>query len=188
MRRLPHGFYQMEGRRRRCSASMLACAQWSVIVADLCGTSKPGPPNGGARLAGACRYADCLPARPTTRPGADRPAMRSAYERRPGGLRTGSPPSPPPRLIRPIVRLLPRSPRLSGPGPHQRPCRSGVSCPTRVRPQLFPSQRTSGIQSECHGDAGRDNAPPARCLVACRGSHLPAQGRDGRSRRISPRS
>jgi hypothetical protein len=37
----------------------------------------------------------------------------------PGGLRTGSPPSPPPRLIRPTVRLLPRSPRLSGPGPRQ---------------------------------------------------------------------
>jgi hypothetical protein len=30
----------------------------------------------------------------------------------PGGLRTGSPPSPPPRLIRPTVRRLPRSPRL----------------------------------------------------------------------------
>jgi hypothetical protein len=57
--------------------------------------------------------------------------MRSAYECRPGGLRTGSPPSPPPRLIRPIVRLLPRSPRLSGPGPHQRPrhsdCMAGHS-------------------------------------------------------------
>ncbi len=56
------------------------------------------------------------------------PSVRRAHELRgtrpiiwdrPGGLRTGSPPSPPPRLIRPIVRLLPRSPRLSGPGPHQ---------------------------------------------------------------------
>src|ERR1700730_5389793 len=37
------------------------------------------------------------------------------------GLRTGSPPSPPPHLIRPTVRLLLRSPRLSGPGPHRRP-------------------------------------------------------------------
>jgi len=35
---------------------------------------------------------------------------------RPGGLRAGSPPSPPPRSIRPTVRRLPRSPRLSGPG------------------------------------------------------------------------
>jgi hypothetical protein len=188
MRRLPRGFYQMEGRHRRCSTSMLACAHTELHRRGSVRYIQTGPPNGGARLAGACRQADCLPARPTTRPGADRPAMRSAYERRPGGLRTGSPPSPPPRLIRPIVRLLPRSPRLSGPGPHQRPCRSGVSCPTRVRPQLFPSQRASGIQSECHGDAERDNAPPAHCLVASRGSHLPAQGRDGRSRRISPRS
>lgn len=30
----------------------------------------------------------------------------------PGGLRTGSPPFPPPRSIRPTVRRLPRSPRL----------------------------------------------------------------------------
>ena len=29
-----------------------------------------------------------------------------------GGLRAGSPPSPPPGLIRPTVRRLPRSPRL----------------------------------------------------------------------------
>ena len=34
-----------------------------------------------------------------------------------GGLRTGSPPSPPPPLIRPSRRRLQRSPRLSGPGP-----------------------------------------------------------------------
>jgi hypothetical protein len=54
----------------------------------------------------------------TSGPDAYRPAMRSDYEFRPGGLRTGSPPSPPPRLIRPTVRLLPRSPRLSRPGPH----------------------------------------------------------------------
>jgi len=72
----------------------------------------------------ACRprlfFADyCLPAR---RNGSmderDRSAIRSAYGRRPSGLWAGSPPSPPPRLIRPIVRLLPRSPGLSGPGPH----------------------------------------------------------------------
>jgi hypothetical protein len=43
----------------------------------------------------------------------------------PGGLRTGSPPSPPPRLIRPTVRRLPRSPRFSGPGP--RDCHSAAA-------------------------------------------------------------
>ena len=54
------------------------------------------------------------------------------YGGRPGGLRTGSPPSPPPRSIRPTVRRLPRSPRLSGPGPHRgrRPtCRRGQPTP-----------------------------------------------------------
>src|SRR3546814_4303923 len=54
---------------------------------------------------------------------------------RPGGLRTGSPSSPPPRSIRPTVRRLPRSPRFtccpklgcstaegrSGPGPRRSP-------------------------------------------------------------------
>ena len=38
---------------------------------------------------------------------------------RPSGLRAGSPPPRPPRSIRPAVRRLLRSPRLSGPGPHQ---------------------------------------------------------------------
>lgn len=43
--------------------------------------------------------------------------MRLAYDFQPGGLRTGSPPSPPPHSIRLTVRLLLRSPRLLGPGP-----------------------------------------------------------------------
>ena len=51
------------------------------------------------------------------RPAIGRPRDR-AYDGRPGGLRTGSPPSPPPRSICPAVRRLPRSPRLSGPGSH----------------------------------------------------------------------
>ena len=67
------------------------------------------------------------------------------YDGRPGGLRTGSPPSPPPRSIRPTVRRLPRSPRLSGPGPHparsvrpprrrDRPVGAGCRCPAVRRP------------------------------------------------------
>ena len=59
----------------------------------------------------------CLRPRGRGRPPIDRPRSRP-YDGRPGGLRTGSPPSPPPRSIRPTVRRLPRSPRLSGPGPH----------------------------------------------------------------------
>ena len=47
---------------------------------------------------------------------------------RPGGLRAGSPPSPPPRSIRPTVRRLPRSPRLSGPGPHYLLSPQSVGC------------------------------------------------------------
>jgi hypothetical protein len=58
----------------------------------------------------------------------DRPCGRP-YERRPGGLRTGSPPSPPPRLIRPTVRLLPRSPRFLSPGPQQRPYQDDCGMP-----------------------------------------------------------
>lgn len=52
--------------------------------------------------------------------------MRLAYDFQPGALSAGSPPSPPPRLIRPSVRRLPRSPRLMGPGPHGQCC---ATCP-----------------------------------------------------------
>ena len=45
----------------------------------------------------------------------------------PDGLRAGSPPSPSPRLIRPTVRLLLRSPRLLGPGPHLNQKLSGLA-------------------------------------------------------------
>ena len=43
--------------------------------------------------------------------------IQLAYDFQPGGLRTGSPPSPPPHSIRPTVRRLLWSPRLLGPGP-----------------------------------------------------------------------
>lgn len=62
------------------------------------------------------------PRQPSARLQLSQPHVRSRGRRklsRPGGLRAGSPPSPPPRSIRPTVRRLPRSPRLSGPGPHQ---------------------------------------------------------------------
>src|SRR5689334_987809 len=45
---------------------------------------------------------------------------RLAYGFQPGGLRAGSPPSPPPHSIRPTVRRLLWSPRLMGPGPRGR--------------------------------------------------------------------
>lgn len=53
---------------------------------------------------------------PTSCPECDRDT-RLAYAFQPGGLRTGSPSSPPPHLIRLTVRLLLWSPRLLGPGP-----------------------------------------------------------------------
>ncbi len=66
---------------------------------------------------------------------------------RPGGLRAGSPPSPPPRSIRPTVRRLPRSPRLSGPGPHPTsvPRQSGLAASTGVISVIvWNSPRNSG--------------------------------------------
>ncbi len=70
------------------------------------------------RLASAFLALPFGPAPRRGRPQIGRPRGRP-YDGRPGGLRTGSPPSPPPRSIRPTVRRLPRSPRLSGPGPHR---------------------------------------------------------------------
>ena len=56
-----------------------------------------------------------VPARMRGRPRIGRPRDRPCRDR-PDRLRTGSPPSLPPRSIRPTVRCLPRSPRFSGPG------------------------------------------------------------------------
>jgi hypothetical protein len=117
----------------------------------------------------------------------NRPAMQSAYDRRPSGLRAGSPPFPPPHLIRPIVRLLLRSPRLSGPGPHQQHCPCAARHAARFMPQLFRSQPASGIQSGYRDDVARGNAPPAHCRAICPGSHWSALGRDGRCHTISRR-
>ena len=80
------------------------------------------------------RSASLLRGRPRIGRPRDRP-----YDGRPGGLRAGSPPSPPPRSIRPTVRRLPRSPRFSGPGPHRgrssglRDERTGLSAPVAER-------------------------------------------------------
>ena len=69
-----------------------------------------------------CRNRRADPRQPSARLQMSQPHAWSRSRRnlgRPGGLRAGSPPSPPPRSIRPTVRRLLRSPRLSGPGPHQ---------------------------------------------------------------------
>jgi hypothetical protein len=84
------------------------------MKADLVGSEqvRRHPHLNGPNLMGV--PADYLAGTPQQRHGAnaDRQAMRPAYKDRPGGLRTGSPSFPPPRLIRPTVRLLPRSPRF----------------------------------------------------------------------------
>jgi len=54
-------------------------------------------------------------------------AMQLAYGFQLGGLRTGSPSSPPPHSIRLTGRLLLRSPRLLGPGP-----RGQITCPDQA--------------------------------------------------------
>lgn len=55
---------------------------------------------------------------------------------RPGGLRTGSPPLPLPRSIRPTVRRLPQSLRLSGPGRYL----AGAECDGAI----YPAMATAG--------------------------------------------
>ena len=117
-----------------------------------------GPGNRGLprqlRLAGWRPIGRVYP-RGRGRPQFGRPRSRP-YDGRPSGLRTGSPPSPPPRSIRPTVRRLPRSPRLSGPGPHRgrclplarqthRPCGAGRRRPAIRRPPIpAPWPRKSG--------------------------------------------
>lgn len=62
--------------------------------------------------------------------------MRLAYDFQPGGPSMGSPPSPPPHLIRPAVRRLLWSPRLLGPGPRGQGVRRNASSRrTCERPQ-----------------------------------------------------
>jgi hypothetical protein len=73
---------------------------------------------------------------PQTRPAKrGQPGAQLIVWDQPSGLRTGSPPFPPPRLIRLTVRLLLRSPRLSGPGPHQWPTSSSRQLRPRTKPQ-----------------------------------------------------
>jgi hypothetical protein len=62
-------------------------------------------------------------------------ATRLAYAFQPSGLRTGSPPSPPPHSIRPTVRRLLRSPRLLGPGPRGQLLLSEFRRPSSVVPR-----------------------------------------------------
>jgi len=55
---------------------------------------------------------------------------------------TGSPPSPPPSLIRPSRRRLRRSPRLSGPGPRGYVTRAqGHGCQRQQHPLLIEAHR-----------------------------------------------
>ena len=64
---------------------------------------------------------------------------------RPDGLRAGSPPSPSPRSIRLTVRRLPRSPRLSGPGPHCPHSAADLASPKLSIPAIdWNSDRYSG--------------------------------------------
>ncbi len=67
-------------------------------------------PSGASTEAWACPVV-VLGTRPPSLP-AKHVDVRPAKAHQPDGPRTGSPPSPPPRLIRPNVRLLPWSPRL----------------------------------------------------------------------------
>ena len=81
----------------------------------------------------------------------------------PSGLRAGSPPFPPPRLIRPTVRLLPRSPRFRVRVPIN-------TCSTR---QKFPVCQAAAASvsvellkfgQDVAADAARDSERPAHWL------------------------
>jgi hypothetical protein len=97
----------------------------------------------------------------------------------PGGLRAGSPPSPPPRLIRPTVRRLLRSPRLSGPGPHW--IGRLVILPRPVLPS--PSRQWSETRTGIPDVSASDTAPRARSRGACRRSHGARSAGGGPGRR-----
>ena len=106
------------------------------------------------------------------------------------GLRTGSPPFPPPRLIRPTVRLLLRPPRFSGPGPHRWPCqpaaRQGSLSPIRL--PSAPFLRSSETLTVSPDDAERGTGPLEHYPRVCRGSPWPGPGRDGPRHRTAPPS
>jgi hypothetical protein len=80
---------------------------------------KAEPVKGAWRGTACPEHMYAQPARPHTLRLTEINHTASEISCRPGGLWTGSPSSPPPRSIRITVRRLPRSPRLSGPGPHQ---------------------------------------------------------------------
>ena len=90
-------------------------------------------------------------------------AGRMSFSRRNDGRlcghRTGSPPSPPPRSIRPTVQLLLRSPRLLGPGPHS----LSRSKSKRMQPRR---RRSSETQPGSHRASVRGNERRARFPAA----------------------
>ena len=113
----PPGARRRAGRVRALGVGRRAQAQGTGAAAGGGGGPLCRVGRGAGRGSGcSVRRHDTPPPR-RGRPPIGRPRDRP-YDGRPGGRRTGSPPSPPPRSIRPAVRRLPRSPRLSGPGPH----------------------------------------------------------------------
>ena len=104
-------------RKFPCSGPRIPCSARKIP----CNAERISP-----KIRGACQGQELqndLPfpwhARSTVRgsPPVGLPRSRPYYGR-PSGHRSGSPTSPPPPLIRPCRRLLRRSRRLSGPGPH----------------------------------------------------------------------
>lgn len=92
---------------------------------------------------------------------------------------TGSPPSPPPRSIRPTVRRLLRSPRLSGPGPHWI---GRLVIPPRQAPPT-PSRQWSETRTGTPDAFALDIEPRARSRGACRRSHGARSAGGGPGRR-----
>ena len=122
-----------------------------------------------ALLTGACRLTA------GRRPGLCRPAWWA-----PRGFAA----IPTTALDPPLVRRLPRSPRLSGPGPH----RDGRPRPTnRLRPRRCPPPRSSETLPASRADAAAASARCGRSPRASQHTHAREQAAGGRARRTAQR-
>ena len=156
-------------------------------LAQACPRTRQRPSASGKR---ACRHSAVLESVAWHRHALLARACRLTAARRPGLCRPawwaprGFAAIPTTALDPPLVRRLPRSPRLSGPGPHP----DGRPRPAnRLRPRRCPSPRSSGTLPASRADAA---AASARCGHSPRASpHSRARERaaGGRARRIARR-
>jgi len=196
--------------RRCCSRSRLHTeslrwAEWERIGAHLtimnsssgnlqqdglvqaCPRTRQRPSASGKR---ACRHSAVLESVAWHRHALLTGACRLTAGRRPGLCRPawwaprGFAAIPTTALDPPLVRRLPRSPRLSGPGPH----RDGRPRPTnRLRPRRCPPPRSSETLPASRADAAAASARCGRSPRASQHTHAREQAAGGRARRTAQR-